>query len=142
MTYRIYDSATDESKALRIEIFVKEQNVPLELEIDERDKPGMAKHLVFFDNSERAVATSRFYVEENNIWHIGRICVSKSARGTGLGKKLLETAENEIKKLGGKKSYISAQTQAQGFYEKMGYIPYDETYLEDTIEHIAMYKDL
>ena len=51
MTYRIYDSATDESKALRIEIFVKEQNVPLELEIDERDKPGMAKHLVFFDNS-------------------------------------------------------------------------------------------
>ena len=37
MTYRIYDSATDESKTLRIEIFVNEQNVPLELEIDEKD---------------------------------------------------------------------------------------------------------
>ncbi|MGN0531990.1 MAG: GNAT family N-acetyltransferase [Eubacterium sp.] len=142
MNYKIFDQATDESKALRIEIFVNEQKVPLELEIDEKDKPGMAKHIVFFDKNEKAVATSRFYVEEDNIWHIGRICVSKDARGTGLGKTLLDATESEIKKLGGTKAYISAQTQAQGFYQKMGYVPYGDTYMEDTIEHIAMYKDL
>ncbi len=141
MNYKMFDQATDDSKSLRIEIFVHEQNVPIELEIDAKDEYGKAKHIVLYD-AEKPVATSRFYMEDGNMWHIGRICVSKSMRGTGIGRKLLEITENEIKKLGGKKSYISAQTQAKGFYESLGYVSYGDTYLEDTIEHIAMYKEI
>lgn len=142
MQYKVFDQATDESKALRIAIFVDEQKVPLQLEIDEKDAPGMAKHIVLYDDNGKAVATSRFYVENDNMWHIGRICVDKAARGTGLGRILLDYTEAKVKKLGGNKSYISAQTQARGFYESIGYVAYGDTYIEDTIEHIAMYKDL
>ncbi|MGN0458172.1 MAG: GNAT family N-acetyltransferase [Eubacterium sp.] len=141
MEYKISDFATDDSKALRIEIFVNEQRVPVELEIDDKDQAGKAKHIVLYDG-ETPVATARFYLESENMWHIGRICVSRERRGTGLGRELLEIAEAEIKKLGGDKAYISAQTQAKGFYESIGYKAYGDTYMEDTIEHIAMYKDL
>lgn len=142
MKYKVFDQATDESKALRIEIFVNEQGVPLELEIDEMDAPNMAKHVVLYNENNIATATARFYKEDNGMWHIGRICVSKIARGTGLGRVLLEYVHEEIKVIGGDKAYISAQVQAKGFYESLGYVAYGDTYIEDTIEHIAMYKDL
>lgn len=142
MNYKIFDQATDESKALRIGIFVHEQNIPIELEVDEKDEYGKAKHVVLYDDNNEAVATARFFLDDTSKWHIGRICVSKKVRGTGLGRVLLEATESEIKKLGGDKSYISAQTQAKGFYDSLGYIAYGDTYLEDTVEHIAMYKDL
>lgn len=63
-------------------------------------------------------------------------------RGTGCGKKVLEKTEEEMKKLGAKEIFISAQTQARGFYESLGYKAYGNVYPEENIPHIAMKKKI
>ena len=139
--FKIFDEATDESKNIRFTVFCDEQGVEKSHEIDELDEPGKAKHIVMYESS-KPVATSRFYEEDGDTWHAGRIAVLKEMRGTGCGRKVLEKAEEEMKKLGAKKILISAQTQAQGFYESLGYKAHGDIYPEEKIPHIAMEKEL
>lgn len=141
LDYKVFDSATDESKNIRFTVFCDEQGVEKSHEIDEFDKVGKAKHIIVYNDS-KAVATSRFYKENGDMWHAGRIAVLKEMRGTGCGRKVLEIAENEMKKCGAKEVFISAQTQAQGFYEALGYKAYGDIYPEEDIPHIAMKKEL
>lgn len=141
LEYKIYDRATDDSKNIRFTVFCDEQGVLREREIDEYDEPGMAKHIVIYNDS-KPVATSRFYKENNGRWHAGRIAVLKEMRGTGCGRKVLEFAEEEMKKFGAEKIFISAQVQAKGFYEALGYKAYGDIYPEENIPHTAMEKIL
>ena len=141
LKYKIFNNATDESINIRFTVFCDEQGVEKSHEIDEYDKPNMAKHIVIY-NDGKAVATSRFYKESKNTWHAGRIAVLKEMRGTGCGRKVLELAEEEMKKCSADRIVISAQTQAQGFYEALGYKAYGEVYPEENIPHIAMEKIL
>lgn len=141
MNYKIFDSINNDSKSIRFAVFCDEQGVEKSHEIDEYDEPKMAKHLVLYE-SETPIATARFFRENGNIWHIGRIAVIKAQRGSGLGRKVLEIAESEMKSYGAAKITISAQTQAQGFYEALGYTAYGDIYPEENIPHIAMEKAL
>lgn len=139
--YKISDKATEDSKYIRITVFCDEQGVEVSHEIDEHDDDNITRHIVMYEDG-KPIATSRFFKEEEDTWHAGRIAVLKEKRGTGCGKLVLEKAEEEMKRLGAKRSFISAQVQAQGFYEKLGYIPEGDEYLEENIPHIAMYKAL
>lgn len=139
--FKIFDNATDESKGIRFTVFCDEQGVERSHEIDDMDDNSNAKHIVMYIDS-KPVATARFYKEDGNTWHAGRIAVLKEMRGKGCGRQVLEKAEEEMKLLGAKKSFISAQTQAQGFYESLGYKAYGDVYPEENIPHIAMYKEL
>lgn len=139
--FKIFDEATDESKNIRFIVFCDEQGVEKSHEIDDLDMPKKAKHIVMYENS-KPVATSRFFKESGNTWHAGRIAVLKEMRGTGCGRKVLEKAEEEMKKLGAKEIFISAQTQARGFYESLGYKAYGNVYPEENIPHIAMKKKI
>lgn len=76
------------------------------------------------------------------MWHAGRIAVLKEHRKKGYGRAVLEQAEKEMKKQGAKSVFISAQTQAQKFYEALGYKAYGDIYPEEDIPHIAMKKYL
>lgn len=141
MEYKIFDQVTDETKNIRFTVFCNEQGVEKSHEIDEYDATNMAKHLALYKDG-KAVATSRFFKESDDVWHAGRIAVLKEYRGMGLGRIVLEYAESEMKKLGAKAITISAQTQAQGFYESLGYKAYGDIYPEENIPHIAMKKEL
>lgn len=141
LKFKITDTATDDSKFIRFTVFCDEQGVQKSHEIDELDDNKEAKHIVMYDDG-KPIATSRFYKEHGDTWHAGRIAVIKEYRGTGCGRKVLERAEEEMKKLGAKESFISAQTQAQGFYEALGYKAYGDVYPEEDIPHIAMKKEL
>ena len=125
--FKIFDEATIDSKNIRFIVFCDEQGVEKSHEIDDLDMPKKAKHIVMYENS-KPVATSRFYKESGNTWHAGRIAVLKEMRGT--------------KKLGAKEIFISAQTQARGFYESLGYKAYGNVYPEENIPHIAMKKKI
>ena len=77
---------------IRTEVFIKEQG--FKDEFDETDKT--CSHIVLYDN-ENPVATCRYFKEGEN-YHIGRVAIIKEYRGKHLGNKIMQIAENEIKK--------------------------------------------
>lgn len=115
----------------RINIFVVEQKCPYK-EIDEYDK--IAYHAYINDNNN-LVSYCRI-IFKNDYVIIGRVITT--IRNKGYGKKILLDAIEFIKENGYKHIEIEAQTYAIGFYEKVGFIPYGNTFLMDDILHIKM----
>jgi len=103
--------------AIRMRVFVREQGVPAEIELDSNDKRAI--HFLAYIGP-RAVGTARI-VEQHGSAKIGRMAVLRSYRGRGVGKKLLQRAIKAAKKHGAKKIYLHAQVAVIGFYESMGF---------------------
>jgi predicted GNAT family N-acyltransferase len=120
---------------VRFKVFVDEQSVPEELEIDGYDDE--ATHvLIFFD--DKAIGTGRILADG----HIGRVAVLKKYRGQGVGKlimkKLIEWAqENQLKTL-----WLSSQWHARGFYIDLDFACIGERFEEAGIDHIKMIRKL
>ncbi|CAA9262998.1 MAG: N-acetyltransferase ElaA [uncultured Adhaeribacter sp.] len=124
---------------LRSEVFVVEQNCVF-LDMDDLDQ--QCYHLLFYRNNHlaayaRLLPPGLYYPEMS----IGRIITSPSARGTGLGKELVQTAiEGCYTLFGNGPIRIGAQLYAQKFYEQFGFAPAGDIYDEDGINHLPMLK--
>ena len=128
--------------ALRIEVFVKEQNVPMELELDEKDHSENTVHIGFFDNN-KLIGVARLIDLDKDVIHVGRVVIDKEYRGQGIGRKLIVGCENIAKQILKKEVIIelSAQIQAEKFYESLGYNRVNDIiYLDAGIEHVDMRK--
>jgi predicted GNAT family N-acyltransferase len=123
---------------LRHEVFVQEQGVPLDLEIDEHDDGAL--HLVAFEDG-RLVGTCRV-VQDGAQAKFGRLVVARVARGRGVGGALLAEAERRAREMGCECMVLAAQTSAMGLYEKAGYTARGDVYLDAGIEHMTMEKAL
>ena len=145
MEYRILKSEEMERAfALREEVFVDEQKVPLEYEIDKKDSLEDTIHVGVFEGDE-LLATARIMDIHKEIVYFGRACVKKSCRGKGVGKFLFINMEETVKKYKkeNEKKIIrfSAQYHAMTFYEMLGYSKdNDNIFVEVGIEHISMSK--
>lgn len=129
---------------LRFEVFVKEQNVPLELEIDEKDSDINTIHIGYFEN-DKLVGVARLIDMDKKIIHIGRVAIDKNYRGRGLGREIILGCENIAKNILNKNFTIelSAQIQAENFYKTLGYERVNNNiYLDAGIEHIDMKKTI
>jgi predicted GNAT family N-acyltransferase len=124
--------------ALRHEVFVDEQGVPLELEIDEHDE--RAVHIVAFEDGE-LVGTCRV-LQAGAQAKFGRLVVARAARGRGIGAALLAEAERRARAMGCDEMVLAAQTSAMGLYERAGYSARGDVYLDAGIEHMTMEKPL
>jgi predicted GNAT family N-acyltransferase len=124
--------------ALRHEVFVVEQQVPIEEEIDEHDETAL--HLVAVDGG-RVVATCRL-VRDGDTVTLGRMAVVASERGRGLASALLAEAESRARADGARRIALAAQTGALGLYERAGYTAYGERFLDAGIEHLMMARRL
>ncbi len=124
---------------LRQEVFVVEQDCPY-LDADDKDQESF--HLVSWDGKGEATAYVRLLPEGlsyPDYASIGRVVTSKSIRGTGGGKKLMEEAILQARKLFGDAPIkISAQSYLLKFYIELGFEPVGEEYLEDDIPHMGM----
>ena len=128
--------------ALRIEVFVKEQNVPIELELDDKDNSVDTIHIGYFLGNI-LVGVARLIDMDKDVIHIGRVVIDKEYRGQGIGRKLIVGCENIAKQILKKEVIIelSAQIQAEKFYESLGYNRVnDMIYLDAGIEHVDMRK--
>ena len=128
--------------ALRIEVFVKEQNVPMELEFDEKDNSENTVHIGFFDNN-KLIGVARLIDLDKDVIHIGRVVIDKEYRGQGIGRKLIIGCENIAQQILKRKIIIelSTQIQAEKFYKSLGYNRInDKIYLDAGIEHVDMRK--
>ncbi|WP_460272804.1 GNAT family N-acetyltransferase [Celeribacter sp. ULVN23_4] len=126
--------------ALRLEVFVEEQKVPLEEELDDLDE--VSTHFLAVDEAGIPVGTARVY-EQGEIGKIGRVCVSRSQRGTGLGARLIETCLDELRTRPHlTKAKLGAQNHAIGFYERFGFKVIGEEYMDGGIPHHDMVLEL
>jgi predicted GNAT family N-acyltransferase len=124
--------------ALRHEVFVGEQGVPRELEIDEHDE--RAVHIVALEDGE-LVGTCRV-LQAGSQAKFGRLVVARAARGQGIGAALLAAAERRAREMGCNQMVLAAQTSAMGIYERAGYTARGKVFLDAGIEHMTMEKPL
>lgn len=129
---------TDAAVALRLRVFVDEQGFPRETEVDAEDVG--ATHFLAIDG-DRVVATLRLFTRDRR-WWIGRVAVEADRRGEGLGSRLIAEAERYAQSLAADAVRLSAQCQAQRFYERMGYTPVGQPYPDEHIQSITMEKRL
>jgi predicted GNAT family N-acyltransferase len=124
--------------ALRHQVFVSEQGVPLDLEIDEHDET--ATHIVAVDDGV-LVGTCRV-LQAGELAKFGRLVVARDARGRGIGAALLQEAERHARAMGCDRMVLAAQTSAMGLYERAGYAARGGVFLDAGIEHVTMEKAL
>ena len=134
------ESDLEKAFHIRKAVFVEEQGVPLEDEFDEFDSlGGQCEHILVYDN-ERAVGTGRLRVVDD-FGKLERICILKPYRKYGLGKVIIRTLEEIAKDKEIDRVKLHGQTQAEGFYKKLGYHTSSNVFIEDGIPHILMIKD-
>jgi predicted GNAT family N-acyltransferase len=122
----------DEATRIRFTVFVEEQQVPAEIELDDWD--ARCLHALARDAQGRALGTGRLLPDG----HIGRMAVLASARGLGVGTALLHALMQAARERGHVEAVLSAQTHAVPFYARLGYTTMGEVYEEAGIPHVDM----
>ena len=128
----------DAALALRHEVFVDEQRVAAEEEVDGRD--GEATHFVALSDG-RVVGTCRLLASDGRV-RLGRLAVARAVRRRGIARALLDRAEAWARERGATVIVLAAQTDAQALYEQAGYRTRGERFIEADIEHVMMDKPL
>ena len=124
---------------IRQEVFILEQKVPCEDELDFKEFDG--EMFLYTDENENYVACARVLFEGDKA-HLGRVATLKEYRNKGYGAKMVKAIERLVRSLGKKEIYLGSQLSARGFYEKCGYSAYGDIFLDAGIKHIHMKKDL
>jgi predicted GNAT family N-acyltransferase len=128
--------AKEQLANIRRQVFVEEQKVPMEMELDEHD--ASCDHLLAFDEHGTAVGTARLLADG----HIGRMAVLAEFRGKGIGSQLLTDIIALAKTKGLHAVTLHAQIQAVGFYEKHHFRIVGEDFMEAGIAHTPMQRQL
>lgn len=127
-----------EAYRIRKTVFVDEQHVPIEEEIDDFEEEAI--HFICYSENEVVGASRLRFVDQ--FGKLERICVLKSFRGRSLGKEIIKRMEEEIIDQGYTKAKLHAQTHAKEFYEQLGYRVVSDEFMDAGIPHVAMMKQL
>jgi len=127
-----WDEQREQLLAIRYKVFVAEQGVPEELEVDEYDSSAL--HLLALGESQQAIGTARLLPDG----HIGRMAVSLEYRGQGVGSALLRHLIGLSQQAGHRQATLNAQCSAEDFYLQAGFIPVGEVFEDAGIPHRKM----
>lgn len=122
---------------IRKKVFVEEQRVPVEIELDEFDKT--ADHFIVYLN-KKPVGCAR--VSYNGFAKLERIAILKKYRSRGYGTQLTKYLIQYCKKKKIRKIVIHSQMNVVGFYKKFGFKPIGEPFDEAGIKHVKMILEL
>ncbi|MGH8765821.1 MAG: GNAT family N-acetyltransferase [Burkholderiales bacterium] len=131
-----WETARALAAPIRMQVFVEEQRVPADIELDEHDAQSI--HAIAYDARGGAIATGRLLLDG----HIGRMAVLKQWRGRGVGGSLLEKLIDRARQRGDGVVVLSAQTHALAFYRSHGFVEEGEAYAEAGIMHQQMRRTL
>ncbi len=126
--------------ALRAEVFVAEQHVPLDADLDGLD--DQAIQIVAAERDGEVIGTCRIVLEDGGQARLGRLCVRGSARRRGIARGLLTAAEAQARDAGASAMALHAQTDALDLYRRAGYAATGEPFDEEGIEHVRMWRRL
>ena len=121
--------------SIRKRVFIEEQGVPEEMELDEFDLT--AQHALAYLNSQ-CIGTARLVTLQGNLGRIGRMAVLPKHRGHGIGKQLLGALLKACQSQGIKQIELHAQVTVIPFYEQFGFITQGDVYDEAGIPHRDM----
>jgi predicted GNAT family N-acyltransferase len=127
------DEHAREIKKIRNTVFTGEENIDEHADFDGQDLNAIH---VLIEMDGQFVGTGRMLIDG----HIGRLAVLRSARGRGLGKKIMYALIDQAKKQNINRVYLGAQKHAIGFYKKIGFSEYGDAYEEVGITHVHMEK--
>ena len=130
---------------LRMQVFVREQGIPVEIEADAFDVTAL--HAVAINGLGQCVATGRMLPSANaddraDVMRIGRMAVARPLRGTQLGRQVLDALVDTARRQGKRRVELHAQRTAEPFYRRAGFVVLGAPYEEAGIAHITMVKDL
>jgi predicted GNAT family N-acyltransferase len=130
-----WEKARAHAAPIRFAVFVEEQGVPPEIELDEMDEKCV--HAVAFEDG-KPVGTGRLLPDG----HIGRMAVLKAWRGRGIGAEILVRLMECARTRGDHEVLLSAQSHATAFYRMHGFVEEGAEYLEAGIPHRHMRRAL
>jgi predicted GNAT family N-acyltransferase len=130
-----WKEAKAEAFLVRQEVFIREQGVPAELELDEYD--SLAAHALALEDG-RCIGTARLVNLGGGQTQIGRMAVLAPFRGSGIGKQILRRLIELANAQGAKSVILHSQVSAIPFYEKLGFQAEGPTYDEAGIPHRNM----
>lgn len=131
-----WDALGAEAQAIRRSVFIEEQGIPADLELDDAD--ATAVHAVACNRLGRAVATGRLLAHAPGVAKIGRMAVIRPLRGGGAGAAVLQALVDAARARGDREVILHAQASAVGFYLKRGFRPQGDPFEEAGIPHQAM----
>ena len=139
---RVADWATlgTPAQAIRTEVFVNEQKVPAEMEWDDED--ARCVHAVAFNRLGLPLATGRLLQHAPTVARIGRMASIQIARGSGVGRAVLDALMTAARERGDREVLLHAQTSAANFYARAGFVPRGDVFEEAGIAHIEMTRAL
>jgi predicted GNAT family N-acyltransferase len=129
--------------SIRKKVFVEEQGVPADLEIDEFDvSPDACGHILLLSDGQPA-GTGRWRQYNADTAKLQRLAVLVEYRGRGIGKKLIEVLEKAAREAGNQFCILDGQIHAESFYHKLGYETISpEPFVDAGIMHVRMRKTL
>lgn len=133
-----WSSLAEGARAVRLEVFVQEQQIPMALEQDAAD--AVALHVLIRNRLGLPVATGRLLQAEAGVGQVGRLAVNRVLRGAGLGQMALKALMAAAAQRGDREVMLHAQASAKGFYLVEGFVPRGEPFQEAGIEHIEMVR--
>jgi predicted GNAT family N-acyltransferase len=132
---KTWQDAKLDAYSIRKRVFVEEQGVPEEMELDELDLN--ARHALAYADLE-CTGTARLVTLTENIGRIGRMAVLPKYRGQGIGRRLLESLLKAAQSQDIKQVELHAQVSVIPFYEQFGFIAQGDVYDEAGIPHRDM----
>lgn len=138
-----------ECLALRRRVFIEEQQVPEDEELDGLDEA--CTHFLaewqqdgagYADLGFVPVGTARLRFLDEALAKAERVCVLPEMRGVGAGRALMVELEAEARRHGRRRVKLAAQESARPFYERLGYQAFGERFMDAGIPHVWMDKEL
>ncbi|GAA2263512.1 acetyltransferase [Streptomyces ruber] len=136
---------------MRKEVFVAEQGVPEDLEYDAYDTDADTVHVLAVRDDGTPLGAGRLLSGaaaagktggDATVGSLGRLAVTREARGLGVGAALVRAVEEAARARGLAAVDLHAQTHAMGFYERLGYVAYGPEFPDAGIPHRAMRRSL
>lgn len=132
------DKQREQAYHVRMVVFVEEQKVPVDEELDAYDEEAI--HFIGYQHKLPIAAGRLRFTDDYG--KLERICILKPKRGNSYGKQLIQEMEETILSHGYAKAKLGAQIQAQGFYQRLGYETISDEFLDAGIPHVMMEKEL
>lgn len=130
-----WSAARTDASRIRSAVFVVEQRVPAEIELDEWD-----------EQSEHALATAKGAVVGTGRLlpdgHVGRMAVLREWRRAGVGGAILRALMQRAHARGMPRVLLNAQTHAAPFYARFGFVVRGDEFMEAGIPHVEMSLEL
>jgi predicted GNAT family N-acyltransferase len=124
--------------AVRVTVFVEEQKVPVELELDERDADAV-HYLATIDGTPIGTARMVDYLDHGRrVAKIGRVAVLPAYRKQSIGTDLMKHVLEDARKRGFDEALLDSQTYVIGFYESLGFVAEGDEFLDANIPHYRM----